>query len=359
MSPKFRGDSNDWLDEEDSNKKQRGSKKGKKPQGFIPVEGESLPLEQANSVVAEVFPNLCRVTLLEDAQAPLLCSYRRVGVMSGTADKRERSPVAVGDRTLVEKTGKDSGVVVAVCARRNTLTRPAPGGESNRVHVLAANVDLLVIVASTIKPDFAPGLVDRFLVAAEAEKIRTIICVTKVDLPLPESTRLWEGYRALGYKVLEVSSKTSAGLPELLAEMGESETVFCGHSGVGKTSLLQKLLGQEIGRVAQVNESTGRGRHTTTSAVRYLGPKEQGWIDTPGVREFGLAGITPELLAGYFPEFHGLPCAVKSCLHLEEEGCVARSLFRYTSYQRIMQSLMEEEAPLDPRKARAPKASSE
>lgn len=342
MSPKFRGDSNDWLDDEDSNKKVRGSKKGKKPQGFIPVEGESLPLERANAVVAEVFPNLCRATLMETPKQGLLCSYRRVGVMSGTEDKRERSPVAVGDRVLVEKTGTDTGVVVAVCERRNTLTRPAPGGESNRVHVLAANVDLLVIVASAIEPEFAPGLVDRFLVAAGAEKIRALICVTKVDLPLGASKKLWEEYRKLGYQVLEVSSKTEQGLAGLLTEMANGETVFCGHSGVGKTSLLQKFLGQEVGRIGKVNESTGRGRHTTTSAVRYLGPSGQGWIDTPGIREFGLTGITPELLAGYFPEFYDLPCKIKSCLHREEEGCAARTLFRHTSYLKIMKTLLGE-----------------
>ncbi len=134
-------------------------------------------------------------------------------------------------------------------------------------------------------------------------------------------------------------------MPELLKKMGTFETVFYGHSGVGKTSLLQKLLNKAVGKTGDVNEQTRRGRQTTTSAVRYRGPESQGWVDTPGVREFGLTGINPEGLKDFFPEFKEIECESQGCIHRGgETGCKAVSYLRYSSYQRILESLFEKEA---------------
>ncbi|MBI2712053.1 MAG: ribosome small subunit-dependent GTPase A [Bdellovibrio sp.] len=348
MSPKFRGNSknwqSDWLDNTENTQSLRGPKKGKKPQGFIRLEGDSVPIDQANGIVEEVFPNLCRVIGLDPQQPGVLCSYRRVGVKGGRKDKRERSPVTVGDRVLFETTGANSGVVLSICERRNTLTRPAPGGESNRIHVLAANIEKLVIVASAVEPEFTCGLVDRFAVAAQAEGIPVLICVTKMDLVNADSDLAWKNYKTLGFSVVEVSIKRDQGVQDLLEALGKSEAVFCGHSGVGKTSLLQKLLGRPVGKTGEVNQQTGRGRHTTTSAVRYLGPLLQGWIDTPGVKEFGLADISSQSLLAFFPEMQGLGCPSPVCIHNGETGCKATHLFRYPSYRRILQSLLESES---------------
>ena len=351
MSPKFRGDSNSWLDEQRNSTKVRGSKKGKKQQGFVPRVNEAPSYEQANGVVEEVFPNQCRVAELGAGDGEgFLCKYRRVGIKSG-GPFRERSPVAVGDRVVVEKTGKDSGVISQICERRNTLTRPAPGAEmrdGKRVHVLAANIELVVIVASALEPEFTPGLVDRFLIAAQAEKIPVLICVTKVDLiekeapKPPKPQKPWMHYSSYGYEVVEISNKTGMGMADLVKKMKTFETVFCGHSGVGKTSLLQKLLNKTVGKTGDVNEQTGRGRHTTTSAVRYRGPESQGWVDTPGVREFGLTGIAPEELKDFFPELKEIECESPSCIHRAGEvGCRAVDFLRYSSYQRILESLFE------------------
>jgi ribosome biogenesis GTPase len=125
----------------------------------------------------------------------------------------------------------------------------------------------------------------------------------------------------------------------LLNRIRGKGAVFCGQSGVGKTSLLRVLLGTEVGKVGDVSDATGKGKHTTTAAILLGGPDGSDWIDTPGVREFGLLEIKPEQLKDQFPEFRNLACQAPGCLHESEEGCAARSLERYASYLRIIKSL--------------------
>ena len=115
--------------------------------------------------------------------------------------------------------------------------------------------------------------------------------------------------------------------------------VFCGHSGVGKTSLLNRLLGASNRKVGDVSEFTGKGKHTTTSAVLLEGSEEGKWIDTPGVRAFGLVGLVPEELKNYFPEFSDLPCSEHGCSHIGEPDCQAATTPRYANYRRIFESL--------------------
>ncbi|NDD93228.1 ribosome small subunit-dependent GTPase A, partial [bacterium] len=316
----------------------------------------ATPLEQteANSTVIEVFPQLCRVRLDQDS-SERLCSYRRAQVYEhglGGEGTRERSPVAVGDRVKVSSSNPQSGVVEGVARRENQLIRPAPGRERDEnsgiqpVHVVAANVQDLVIVASTRNPDFSPGLIDRFLVAAQLAGICPILCVSKIDL-FEGGQRPWEVYQSLGIPVYEISSKVADGIEALSSKLVGRKVVFCGHSGVGKTSLLRVLTGREIGRVGEVNDSTGKGRHTTTSAVLLHAPGDSLWIDTPGMRAFGLIGVKPESLQQYFPELESADCADKPCSHGSKEespGCAARGFPRYDSFARIRQSLIEGES---------------
>jgi ribosome biogenesis GTPase len=338
MAPKFKGNSDDWLDDESAAKRSSGGR-AKKP---VAARSVGLDASEANSIIVEVFPNQCRVKM-DGSGKELLCSYRRAEVVSKSkAQVRERTPVAVGDRVLAKSTSDSTGVIEGICARKNCISRPAPGRDGEKVHhVLAANVDALVIVVSCQDPEFSVGFVDRFLVGAEAEGISTCICVSKIDLLTDLSNKPWDIYRTLGYPVFEVSSKKVEGLSELFQFIEAKTVVFCGQSGVGKTSLLRVLLNSKIGRVNEVNEWTGKGRHTTTSAVLLQGPKDACWIDTPGVREFGLARVSPKTLSNHFPEFKDLSCRqLERCLHLDEEGCQARSLVRYSSYRRILISLM-------------------
>ena len=203
---------------------------------------------------------------------------------------------------------------------------------------MAANVDQVVIVTSAGEPTFSSGMVDRYLIAAEFAGIEPLLCLNKIDLlgSSPNPTKL---YRDIGYRIFETSSKKKLGTEELSKAILGKTVVFCGQSGVGKTSLLRLLLLSDIGKVGEMSLSTGKGKHTTTAAVLFTGPASSHWADTPGVREFGLREIAPEKLKDLFPEMRALKCAVESCLHEEEEGCVARELPRYASYRRIVTSL--------------------
>lgn len=336
--PKYRGDSEDWLDHEGAHK--NGSKRGRASGSKQKTDkANPLPPEQANATVAEVFPNQCRVRLDED-RSEILCSYRRATVFQ-QGDVRERSPVTVGDRVLAQRLNPQSGIVEGVCLRKNHLSRPAPGREDQgkTQHVVAANVEFLVIVTSATTPAFTPGLVDRYLVAATYAGIEPILCLNKVDQLAPDASKPTRVYRELGYTVVEISTKQKIGIDALLEKVRGKGAVFCGQSGVGKTSLLRVLLGTQIGKIGDVSSATGKGKHTTTAAVLLGGPEGSDWIDTPGVREFGLAEIKPEQLKDQFPEFRDLKCQAPSCLHESEEGCAARSFERYPSYRRIIESL--------------------
>lgn len=327
MTPKYRGDDDDYLDS-DKERGRHGSGrvvKKKRPQtGY-------LPIAEANGTVTEVFPNQCKVT--DDASQEFACTYRKAKLP--TTEIRERAPVAVGDRVRFEKVGSRDGVIDGVCERRNFLARPAP--ESTMRHTIVANVDLLVIAAAARSPDFAPGLVDRFLVAAQAAGIAPVICITKLDLLEPGAERPWSLYRDIGFTVIETCAKTGIGLDALREALAGKLSTFCGHSGVGKTTILNAILGFEAGKTGEVSEATGKGQHTTTGAYRIPGTD---LIDTPGIREFGILGVAPADLRRYFPEMVGLACAEADCWHREEEGCVAHDLPRYGSYRRMVESLI-------------------
>ncbi|MBL7715498.1 MAG: ribosome small subunit-dependent GTPase A [Bdellovibrionales bacterium] len=337
MAPKFKGGSDDWLDDQKSARRSGSKKKGAK------LSEGPLPAADANATVIEVFPKLCKVRLDADGGFRL-CSYRRANVMAPDPDGvRSRAPVSAGDRVKVTSTDPQSGVVEGVCERLNFLARPAPDKDGKLIHVLASNLDVLVIVASVHQPDFSPGLVDRFWIAAIRAGIPVIVVASKFDLWQGGPDRPWALYEKLGLSVYEVCSKTGNGVEEVLQALQGKRVVFCGHSGVGKTSLLNSLLGGDIGKVGDTNEFTGKGRHTTTSAVLIEGPGGASWIDTPGVREFGLWGIDPDGLRDFFPEFGGLPCTGSGCTHQEHETeCQARELPRHPNYLRILQSLLED-----------------
>ena len=336
------------MDDESGSSHRKASKKPKKE---IKARSTELAWDEANALVVEIFPKQCRVRFFSD-RSEILCSYRRAQVIDKTTRSedqiRERSPVAVGDRVKAEMTGNDSGIVEGICARKNSLLRPAPGRDDPTLaQVFAANIDAVLIVASVDEPLFSSGMVDRYLVAAGAAQIPAWIAVTKMDLhPPAQAMADLQIYRDLGLSLFEASSKRGVGIDELRTALMGRTVVFCGRSGVGKTSLLRSLLGSDIGKIAEVSQATGKGRHTTTSAILIPGPKksaadpDSNWIDTPGVREFGLTGVEVEKLSGFFPEFQNLGCEIAGCLHREEPGCSVKTLARYASYRRILESLL-------------------
>ncbi len=279
------------------------------------------------------------------------------------AERDESRPVAVGDRVVVRVHGDDDGVVEEICQRRNRLARPQPagrdgsrskgrGGRTSAVQVIAANIDRLIIVSALFDPPFRPGLVDRFLVATDMEGIDAVIVVNKVDLEedgIELAAQCLEPYARERLPMHITSAETGTGIEGLREEMSEGISLLVGHSGVGKSSLLNAVSPGLRLSVGRVTTHHGRGRHTTTRVS--LKPLQAGgWVvDTPGIREFGLDDIPPAELARLFPGFGRLPemCKFTNCLHQDEPECavidaVDEELFdpaRYEGYLRILEEL--------------------
>lgn len=262
--------------------------------------------------------------------------------------------VAVGDRVRYRATNSGMGLITDVLPRRNKLSRPAPKPEAGQwEQIIAANVDQLVPVFSTASPIPKWGLLDRYLVAAEAAEVPALICISKLDLE-PDSADLATAlaeYRQIGYPVLLVSALTGEGLPEFRAALQGRVSVLVGKSGVGKTSLLNTL---EPGLGLRVREVTrgrkGKGRHTTTHLEMHLLKSGGAIVDTPGIREFGLWDIYTDELAWDFPEMRLFVGHCKfglDCLHESEPGCAVRKAVmtgaisprRYQSYTRLLEEL--------------------
>jgi len=282
-------------------------------------------------VISEVFPKMANVILDEDESKKVLCSYRRGQILDRDAEWRERSPVAPGDRVTVHLYGSKDGVIEEVTPRRNLISRKAPGREGKIMHTIAANVDFVVITSSLHEPDFSPGLIDRFLIATTVAQIIPIIVINKMDLREGDE-HPWKLYEDLGYRCFPLSTQSGGGVDALKATLKGKTSVFCGHSGVGKTSLLSLIFGDVVGRVGAVSGATGKGKHTTT--VSKLIPAGEGtrFIDTPGIKEFGLIGVEPKDLIQYFPEMYELQVKREAYEHLP----------RFESYLRIKAALEDE-----------------
>lgn len=212
-------------------------------------------------------------------------------------------------------------LVIEVLPRRSTLSRPDPM-DPHLQRVLAANIDLVLIVSSAKSPAFKSGLVDRALVAVEAGGARPIVVVTKIDLLDPRKRTALEAelshYRELGVEVHLVSTLTGEGLAALRTSLVGTLSTVVGHSGVGKSSLLNALKGSETAAVGRVREGDGKGRHTTTRAMLHELPEGGFLIDTPGVRAFGLWGLTLDLLREVFPDLPTTDCRYDDCKHQGE-----------------------------------------
>ena len=237
---------------------------------------------------------------------------------------RELGPksVVVGD--LVEIVGNRSGTegtlarIVAVNERTNTLSRTVD--DTARVErTIVANIDQLMIVVASTNPEPRRGLIDRFLVSAFHESIAPIILVTKVDLaPIPD---FFSEYRALGVEIITTSSKLSSRAEEIAAIrdiLHDKISVLVGHSGVGKSTLINDLVDSAARATGDVNDVTGRGRHTSSSAIA-LPLAGGGWIiDTPGIRAFGLSHLNKDRIIESFPEIYQVTqSCMPNCSHSE------------------------------------------
>ncbi|RIK83618.1 MAG: ribosome small subunit-dependent GTPase A [Planctomycetota bacterium] len=269
------------------------------------------------------------------------CATRR---LLKTLLTEQRNVVAAGDRVAVRpaNAGATEGIIERIEPRRNSLSRTFRG----RQHVLVANVDQLAIVGSAAEPYLKPNLIDRFLLTAEKNRIRPIVCINKVDLiDATELQPLVGVYAQLGYDVLLLSATTGFGVERLRRRLCGAATVICGQSGVGKSSLLNAAepgLGLKIG---EISEETQKGKHTTTAA-RLIPLAAGGYVvDTPGIRQFQLWDVIPEEVSGFYRDlrpFENL-CAFPDCTHIHEAACAVKDAVadgqldarRYESYCQV------------------------
>jgi ribosome biogenesis GTPase len=270
---------------------------------------DQLPVGQ----VLQVYSLFCDV---ESAGQSILCVTRK------TLTKLTDTQIVVGDRVhfrdigITHETGRREAVIERVLPRTTVLTR-SNSFRSSIQHPIVANAQQMLIVASVKLPTVKWGLVDRMIVAAQSGGLRPIIVLNKVDLGLTGPVEQTKGddddesidpnsalahYASLGVQTLQTSVERDIGLDELRAVLKDQVTVLSGHSGVGKSSLIQKIQPKLKLRIGEISGYTGKGRHTTTSARHY--PLDFGGsvIDTPGVKMFGLWKITRDNLMDYFPD---------------------------------------------------------
>jgi len=270
--------------------------------------------------------------------------------------------ITVGDQVHMIETSPDYGVIVDVLPRRNHLARrsavPMPGAHASE-QVIVANVDQIMPVFAAANPDPKWGLLDRYLVSAESAEIPALVCITKIDLIDGHSKnhseesdlfQVVETYRRIGYPVIVVSAVSGEGIEELASALQGKTSVLLGKSGVGKTSLLNRIQPGLGMRVKQVSQATGKGKHTTTRVEMFPLDSGGALVDTPGIREFGLWDVDGRDLAWFFPEMR--PWIGKcrfglDCRHNEEPGCAIRqavvggeiSPYRYRSYIRLSEEV--------------------
>lgn len=261
---------------------------------------------------------------------------------------KSTNPVAVGDEVVfeVEELGdKEVGTITDIKDRRNYIIRKSVN-LSKQTHIIAANIDLVFLMVTLKKPKTFAGFIDRFLATSEAYDIPVVLLFNKIDSydqdELEELRYLVDLYRDIGYTCLTISAKTGRNLEEVKALMKGKTSMFSGHSGVGKSTLLNYIEPSLKLKTAEISEQHLQGQHTTTFAEMYDLEGGVRIIDTPGIKGFGLVDMEKEEIGDYFPEFFALKeqCKFNNCLHLDEPQCAVKAALekdqlawsRYKSY---------------------------
>ena len=266
---------------------------------------------------------------------------------------KSTNPIAVGDKVKVklEDTDENRGVINSIEKRKNYIVRRSVN-LSKRTHIIAANIDLAVIIATIDFPKTFPKFIDRFLVTAEAYDIPAVVVFNKIDLYTEEHFEELEYltlvYRQAGYRVLNTSVVDSFGLKELRELFNNKTSLLSGYSGVGKSSLINKIDPDLNLKTSDISKSHDQGQHTTTFAEMHALKGGGYLIDTPGIRGFGLVDMEKEEIGDYFPEIFALKSACKfhNCLHLNEPNCAVKKAVdehklapsRYESYLSFLNS---------------------
>ena len=271
---------------------------------------------------------------------------------------RTTNPIAVGDRVGIEEDeegDENTGRITELVSRTNYVLRQSPR-KKHEVHILAANVDLAILVMTVVEPMLKQGLIDRFLLSTEPYDIPTAIVFNKADLytenDLMVYAALEEIYSSIGYEVLLVSAHEGSGIEPLRSMLKDKTTLIGGQSGVGKSSLLNAVAPELGARVGGLSGYTGKGQHTTTFAEMHPLSFGGSLIDTPGIKTLGFNFLKEIEVTDNFREFFVLSkdCRFNNCLHREEPGCAVKaavdageaSELRYINYLTILQEVEDQ-----------------
>ena len=277
---------------------------------------------------------------------------------------KQTNPIAVGDNVSFQLLEDGTGMITAVDDRRNYIVRRSTK-LSKQTHVIASNIDLLCIVATLGLPRTSTGFIDRLLVTAEAYNIPSALVFNKCDLYDEDLWPFYEELKAIyesaGYPVYAVSALTGQGIDDVVSLIQGKVTLFSGHSGVGKTALLNAIDPTLNLKVGEISEWSLKGKHTTTfaeifpitlkhSSIQTI--KQSFLIDTPGIKEFGMVDFKPEELSHFFPEMRERlhDCHFANCTHRHEPGCAIKAALqsgeisteRYTNYLNILASIEDQ-----------------
>ena len=258
---------------------------------------------------------------------------------------RSTNPVVVGDEVACEADEGGDYVIADILPRRNYVIRRA-SNLSKESHIIAANVDQALLMASLRSPETPTEFVDRFLVTCEAYKVPVTILLSKLDLQDAEAVAEFRAvYEGAGYRVLEVSVREGRGVEQVRELLAGRTTLVSGNSGVGKSTLIQAIDPSLDIRTGEISESHHKGRHTTTFSTMYPLAGGGAVIDTPGIKGFGLIDIDEAELWHYFPEMMRVApaCRFYNCTHTHEPGCAVTEAVkageiawpRYESYLKI------------------------
>ena len=266
------------------------------------------------------------------------------------------NPIAVGDDVEIETENEleHYAIITEIHNRNNYINRQSPSQKMQH-HIVAANVDQCLLMASLKEPRTSQGFIDRFLVACESYHVPAFIVLNKSDIYKKKETDRYdewqEMYASVGYRLFLTSIKDATGVEEISSLLKDKITLLSGHSGVGKSSYINHIFPKLNLKTHEVSGWSGKGIHTTTFAEMYDLPTEGQIIDTPGMREFGLVDISKQELSHYFPEMRVRinDCQFNNCLHVNEPGCAIKKALnegliyvdRYVSYLNILDSISD------------------
>lgn len=268
--------------------------------------------------------------------------------------KNLTNPVAVGDNVLFNIVDKNesTGIITEIGERKNYIVRQSPR-KKHSLHLMASNIDQAMLVLTILQPNLKPGFIDRFLLMTEPHDIPLVLLFNKSDLYGKEEWEIYEAlsdiYSEIGYRVLSISATEGENLGEVYRLLQDKTTLISGQSGVGKSTILNKLFPDLVIETDELSTYTGKGQHTTTFARMYPLQDNIRVVDTPGIKTLSFLNLTPQDVRHNFREFfqYSKNCKFSDCTHINEPHCAVKeaivageiSGLRYENYLKIIEEI--------------------